>query len=194
MPELFSLLTYEAWSLKEPSMSIRGLTIILAAVLLAACSTQSQRAGTTVGTGQAAASGQIAGPVITQPQVSTEPIVQPGTQADLVANVGDRVFFAFDKAELRQDARARIQDWVDWLNVYNTVTVTVEGHADERGTRAYNLALGERRANAASEYLVALGIDPSRIRIISFGKERPAVLGSNEAAYAQNRRAVMVVN
>ena len=91
-------------------------------------------------------------------------------------------------------SRATIERWSAWLRTYPQVTVTIQGHADERGTREYNLALGERRANGAIEYMQSLGVDPSRVRIISFGKERPAVVGSTESAYSQNRRAVMVIN
>ena len=87
-----------------------------------------------------------------------------------------------------------IQTLAAWMGTYQQVTIAVEGHADERGTRDYNLALGERRANAVRDFMIALGVDPNRISTISYGKERPAVLGSNEEAWAQNRRAVFVVN
>ncbi|MGE0254967.1 MAG: peptidoglycan-associated lipoprotein Pal [Alphaproteobacteria bacterium] len=112
---------------------------------------------------------------------------------DLEINVGDRVFYDFDKYNLKPDARAQIERWAAWLKTYPNVKVTIEGHADERGTREYNLALGERRANAAMEYLVSLGVNANRVKTISYGKERPAVLGSNERAWSQNRRAVAVV-
>jgi len=117
----------------------------------------------------------------------------PGTQEDLVVNVGDRVFFAFDKSDLTAESRATLDRQAAWLKKYANVNVTIEGHCDERGTREYNLALGERRAMAAKNYLVASGISPDRIKTVSYGKERPAVLGSNETAWAQNRRAVTVV-
>jgi peptidoglycan-associated lipoprotein len=118
---------------------------------------------------------------------------KPGTQEDLVVNVGDRVFFGFDKSDLSKEAQATLDRQATWLKKYATAKVTLEGHADERGTREYNLALGERRATAAKNYLVAAGIPAARITTISYGKERPAVVGSNEAAWAQNRRAVTVV-
>lgn len=118
---------------------------------------------------------------------------QPGTQQDLVVNVGDRVFFDYDQSDLRPDARATVERQAQWLRTYPGVQVTVQGHADERGTREYNLALGERRATAVRNYLVALGIEAGRIDTISYGKERPAVLGSNEESWAQNRRGVLVV-
>ena len=118
----------------------------------------------------------------------------PGSQQDLAATAGDRIFFAFDSAEISAEGRQILQRQADWLRRYGNVTVTIEGHCDERGTREYNLALGERRAQAAKGVLVALGIPASRLSTISYGKERPAVPGSSEDAYAQNRRAVTTVN
>ena len=118
----------------------------------------------------------------------------PGSQQDLEASAGDRVFFAFDRSDITPEARETLARQADWLRRYPNVTVTIEGHCDERGTREYNLALGERRAQAVKNVLVALGIPASRISTISYGKERPAVVGSSEEAYAQNRRAVTTVN
>ena len=118
---------------------------------------------------------------------------KPGTQEELVVNVGDRVFFQLNKSDLSSEARATLDRQAAWLKKYSAVKVTLEGHADERGTREFNLALGERRATAAKNYLVAAGISAARVKTISYGKERPAVVGSNEAAWAQNRRAVTVV-
>lgn len=118
----------------------------------------------------------------------------PGTQADLVVNVGDRVFFGYDRYDISPEARVTLDNQAAWLNQHPNLSVTVEGHCDERGTREYNLALGERRANSVKNYLVALGVDPRRITTISYGKERPAVPGSNETAWAQNRRGVTKVN
>ena len=117
-----------------------------------------------------------------------------GSQEDLVINVGDRVFFGFDSYDLNSDAQQRLQDQAAWLKQYSDVSITVEGHCDERGTREYNIALGERRAQAMKNYLIGLGVSAGRISTISYGKERPAVLGSNDAAWDQNRRAVTVVN
>ncbi len=104
------------------------------------------------------------------------------------------VFFAFDRADISPEAQQILQRQADWLRRYPNVTVTIEGHCDERGTREYNLALGERRANAAKNVLVAAGIPASRVATISYGKERPIVPGSDEEAYAQNRVAVTTVN
>jgi peptidoglycan-associated lipoprotein len=120
--------------------------------------------------------------------------ILPGSQQDLEASAGDRVFFAFDRSDITPEAQEILARQADWLRRYPNVTVTIEGHCDERGTREYNLALGERRAQAAKNVLVASGIPASRISTISYGKERPAVVGSSEEAYAQNRRAVTTVN
>jgi peptidoglycan-associated lipoprotein len=120
--------------------------------------------------------------------------IVPGSQQDLEASAGDRIFFAFDRSDISPEARETLSRQADWLRRYPNVAVTIEGHCDERGTREYNLALGERRAQAAKNVLVASGIPASRISTISYGKERPAVVGSTEEAYAQNRRAVTVVN
>ena len=114
---------------------------------------------------------------------------------DFMANAEDRVFFALDSSALTPNAQEVLDTQVNWLTAkrHDKVNVIVQGYCDERGTREYNLALGERRANAVKEYLVSHGVDADRITTISYGKERPAVLGSNEAAWAQNRRAVTVV-
>jgi len=117
----------------------------------------------------------------------------PGSEQDLVQNVGDRVFFELDKSDLSQEARQTLDRQAAWLKRYPAVRVTVEGHCDERGTREYNMALGARRANAARAYLVALGVDSNRVQTVSYGAERPAVLGTGESVWAQNRRAVTVV-
>ncbi|MFC3053069.1 peptidoglycan-associated lipoprotein Pal [Kordiimonas pumila] len=102
----------------------------------------------------------------------------------------DRIFFEYDSSELTADARSTLAKQAEWLMHYSSVKVTVEGHCDERGTREYNLALGDRRATAVKNYLIALGVPSSRLKTISYGKERPAVVGD----YAQNRRGVLVVN
>ncbi len=117
----------------------------------------------------------------------------PGSQADFVASISsDRIFFDTDKYDVDGADQAVLQSQAHWLAQYPDKRLTIEGHADERGTRDYNLALGERRANAAKNYLVGLGIAASRISTVSYGKERPEALGSNEQAWAQNRRAVTV--
>ena len=120
--------------------------------------------------------------------------IVPGSQQDLEASAGDRVFFAFDRSDITPESQQILSRQADWLRRYPNVTVTIEGHCDERGTREYNLALGERRAQAAKNVLVASGIPASRISTISYGKERPTVVGSNEEAWAQNRVAITTVN
>ncbi|MCP4327775.1 MAG: peptidoglycan-associated lipoprotein Pal [Alphaproteobacteria bacterium] len=115
------------------------------------------------------------------------------TAQEQLEQIGDRVFFEFNRYNLTPQAQQAIQGWAKWMQGNPAVTVVVEGHADERGTREYNLALGERRADSARNYLVALGVQPGRISVVSYGKERPAVVGSNDYAWAQNRRAVIVV-
>jgi peptidoglycan-associated lipoprotein len=165
-------------------MNLRFLSLLAGLMLLAAC------ADTTPTTGGAAGGASASG----TPSTSSSGSVQPGTEQDLVQNVGDRVFFDYDKSDIKAEGRQVLQRQADWLKKYSNVTVTVEGHCDERGTREYNLALGERRATAVKKMLVALGVPANRVSTISYGKERPAVVGSNEAAYAQNRRGVTVVN
>src|SRR5215469_6749265 len=117
----------------------------------------------------------------------------PGSQQDLAATAGDRVFFAFDRADINAEGQQTLERQAAWLQRYPNVTVRIEGHCDERGTREYNLALGERRANAAKNVLIAAGVSASRISTISYGKERPIVVGSNEEAWAQNRVAITTV-
>ena len=110
-----------------------------------------------------------------------------------MADAVDVVYFDFDSSSLTDNAKEVLDTQVKWLKKHSNVNVVVQGHCDERGTREYNLALGERRANSVKNYLVSQGIAADRIETISYGKERPAVLGNNEAAWAQNRRAVTVV-
>ncbi|MGL5838652.1 MAG: peptidoglycan-associated lipoprotein Pal [Sphingorhabdus sp.] len=121
--------------------------------------------------------------------------ITPGSQEDFMQTVGmngDRIFFDTDRFNIDSADQATLQAQAQWLARYPNTRITVEGHADERGTRDYNLALGERRANAAKNYLTTLGVDAGRIQTVSYGKERPQALGSNEEAWAQNRRAVTV--
>ncbi len=118
----------------------------------------------------------------------------PGSQADFVARMmgDDTIYFDTDRFNIDSADAAALGKQAAWLGQYASKRITIEGHADERGTREYNLALGERRANAAKNHMVSLGIDPGRISTVSYGKERPIALGSDEAAWAQNRRAVTV--
>ena len=148
-------------------MNIKILGTVAAVALLAACSNQ---AATSTG------------------PVSSGPV--PGSQEDLVANVGDRVFFDLNKNALRSDARITLERQAAWLQKWSANNVQVAGNCDERGTQAYNIALGQRRANAARDFLVAKGVAATRITTISYGKDRPTALGSNEQAWAQNRNAI----
>ena len=114
--------------------------------------------------------------------------------ADKLASIGNTVYFSYDSAALDGNSQATLYRQAAFLNGNPSLTVTIEGHCDERGTREYNLALGERRAAAARDYLLAQGVDPARIKVISYGKERPAMAGSNEESWAKNRRAATVLN
>ena len=118
----------------------------------------------------------------------------PGSQQDLAQTAGDRVFFEYDRAEISGEGQQILERQARWLQRYPNVSVTIEGHTDERGTREYNLALGERRAQAVKNALAALGIPGGRIQTISYGKERPIVVGSDEQGYAQNRVGITTVN
>ncbi len=118
----------------------------------------------------------------------------PGSAQDFVVNVGDRVFFESDSSELSSQARATLEKQATWLNQYSRYSFTIEGHADERGTREYNIALGARRAQATRDYLISRGISGQRMRTISYGKERPVAVCNDISCWSQNRRAVTVLN
>ncbi len=118
----------------------------------------------------------------------------PGSQQDFIVNVGDRVFFDTDSSELSQQARATLDKQAQWLNQYGRYAFIIEGHADERGTREYNIALGARRAQTVREYLVSRGVSAQRMRMISYGKERPVAVCDDISCWSQNRRAVTVLN
>jgi len=149
---------------------------LAAVALLAACANKEKAA--TTGTG---ATATAAGPA-------------PGSEEDLVANVGDRVFFDFNRSNLKTEARTTLDRQAAWLAKYPQVNVQVAGNCDERGTEEYNLALGQRRANSAADYLKAKGVTGARISTISYGKDRPVAMGSNEQAWAQNRNAITSVH
>ena len=117
----------------------------------------------------------------------------PGSQADFIASItADRIYFDTDKSDVDAEDQATLASQAAWLNKYPNTRAAIEGHADERGTRDYNIALGARRANSAKNALAAMGIDAARISTVSYGKERPEALGSTEADWARNRRAVTV--
>jgi len=172
------------------SMGLKSLCLAAVVALAAACETAQDQSAASSGQGGARQATTSTGSAAT-PATPAGPT--PGSQADLVASVGDRVFFDLDRFELKPQARNTAERWAGWLKRYPQVTVTIEGHADERGTREHNLGLGERRATSARNYLIALGIDRNRMKTISYGKERPVCTASNEACWSQNRRAVMMV-
>ena len=168
-------------------MRFKVLSMFAALLLLAACETPSEETTASTTTASETAPAPSAA-------VTPAPGIQPGSQEDLIDKVGDRVFFDFDRYDLKPEGRSTVEALAAWLNSFPAVTLTLEGHADERGTREYHLALGERRANAVKDYLIALGINAGRLTTISYGEERPAVPGSYEEAWAQNRRSQFVVN
>jgi peptidoglycan-associated lipoprotein len=173
-------------------MAIRNLLLMSVALIsLAACSSDDEKALDTGANGMGA--NQLAGSDMGN---GAAPVngVTPGTQQDLVVNVGDRVFFGYDESDISAEGKATLDRQATWLKQYPNVSVTIEGHADERGTREYNLALGERRANSTKSYLLSQGVAASRIQTVSYGKERPAVTDASPSGWAQNRRTVTVVN
>ena len=161
----------------------RILAIVAATFLLAACETASQVSGDSASTSASSTASS-----------SSSSASAEKSSAEKLAQVGDTVNFDFDSAELTVSARSTLNRQSAFLSVNPDLTIVIEGHADERGTREYNLALGERRASAVRDYLVAKGINAARIRTVSYGKERPAVSGSDDAAWAKNRRAATVPN
>ncbi|MEM8916933.1 MAG: peptidoglycan-associated lipoprotein Pal [Pseudomonadota bacterium] len=159
-------------------MRLKLLSLFASLLLVAACGTS----GDQISTADSDAA-QTSGPSY-----------EPGSEEEFIVEVGDRVFFGYNAYDLTTEAQDTLSRQAEWLNTYPDSTILVEGHADERGTREYNLALGEQRGNAVKNYLVAVGIDASRVEVISYGKERPAVVGSNEGAWSRNRRGVSVIN
>jgi len=178
-------------------------TLFAATFLLAACETASTISEEAAGTSSADATASSASSTASASSSSSSSSASAASNADNSAleaaraemvSIGDTVLFGYDSSQLSADAMATLDAQAALLNAKPSFRVKVEGHADERGTREYNLALGERRASAARDYLVAKGVDGSRIRIVSYGKERPAAVGSNEEAWAKNRRSVTVLN
>jgi peptidoglycan-associated lipoprotein len=151
--------------------TMKALAAVAALTLMAACSSSNSQ----------------------QAAVPANTTVSPGSVGDFKQNVGDRVYFDTDMSGIQADGRATLEKQATWLKQYTNYPITIEGKCDERGTREYNLALGERRANAVKQFLVAQGIPASRIHTISYGKERPEVLGSDEGAWARNRVGITVL-
>jgi peptidoglycan-associated lipoprotein len=160
-------------------MNIKTFGALAAVALLAACSHPATQSGASTGNTQ-----------IATPQGTS---IQGGTQEDLVANVGDRVFYEFNQSTLTDEAQATLNKQAAWLARYPSVRVQIAGNCDDRGTEEYNLALGNRRAKAARDFLVAKGVSADRLTTISYGKDRPTALGDNEQAWAQNRNAITSV-
>jgi len=160
-------------------MNIRFISAVIVAIGLAACASPKKEATTT---------STATPPVATQPSGPA-----PDSVEYFNTVVGNTIGYDFDKFELRADAQAVLRGQAAWLNQNPSRTVTIEGHCDERGTREYNLGLGERRANAAKQYLTSLGVSASRVKTISYGKERPTCVASEESCFAKNRRGVSVV-
>ena len=160
-------------------MKITTIAAIAAVSLLAACAS---KPATTTGTGTGYTGTN-----------SSQGSIVPGSQEDLVANVGDRVFFELNKSTLSSEAQATLDKQAAWLAKYPSVRLQVAGNADDRGTEEFNLALGNRRANATKDFLVAKGVSGDRLTTISYGKDRPTALGDDEQAWAQNRNAISSV-
>jgi peptidoglycan-associated lipoprotein len=175
------------------SHNIKITSIILSILLLTACETASQKvmsnSSATDSKASSASSSSSAGKANKSLFAKTKQ-----TAADKLVAVGDRVLFDYDSASLDSSAKILLDGQSRFLRANTDLNFIVEGHCDERGTREYNLALGEQRATAVRDYLVIQGIDPDRIKVISYGKEKPAVVGSNGMAWSKNRRAVTIIN
>jgi peptidoglycan-associated lipoprotein len=156
---------------KHFARGLRFAAVLIAALSVAACANQAD-----------------------QSQANAGGAATPGSQQDFVVNVGDRVFFETDQTEVTSLGRATLDKQAQWLTNYSQYTFTIEGHADERGTREYNIALGARRAQAVRDYLISRGIAANRMRTISYGKERPVAVCNDISCWSQNRRAVTVLN
>jgi peptidoglycan-associated lipoprotein len=165
----------------------RILVLFAATFLIAACETASKVSGDSASTSSVSSGSSSA-------SSSSGSGVTEMTEAEKLAEVGNTVYFDFDSAELTAEAKMTLNRQYAFLNVNPTLVIVVEGHADERGTREYNLALGDRRATAVRDYLIANGLNSARVRTVSYGKERPAVEGSSEEAWAKNRRSATVLN
>ena len=160
-------------------MNLKVMSLFAAVLLVAACQQSQPPAGTGTGTGGT---------------TTTQSTGGAGTIQQQLVGAGNTIYFAFDRSDITAESRQVLVRQAALLNQNPSVTVTIEGHCDERGTVEYNLGLGERRANATKQALIALGVAAGRINVISYGKERPVNPGHNDQAWAQNRRAVTVAN
>jgi peptidoglycan-associated lipoprotein len=176
----------------------KSLTVLSAVILLAACARDEEMPAVmmTAAPAPAPAPAPMAAPRPAPAPTMAAPApsgVVAGSIQDFQQNVGDRVLFGYDRSDLEDSGRSTLQKQAAWLQRYPTVVLTIEGHADERGTREYNLALGARRAQAVRDYLVSLGVSGARIDTISYGKERPICVQSDEACWTQNRRGLSTI-
>ena len=169
-------------------MRFKILSLLAALVMVSACASEPEDSAASSGAGASTSTSTTGGSTGTTSGGVND--VVAGSERDFIINVGDRVFFGYDRSDLSADAQSTLSKQAAWLLQFPNVSIQVEGHADERGTREYNLALGERRANSVKEYMISLGVAAGRLSTISYGKERPAVEGSNEESWAQNRRGV----
>ena len=164
------------------------ISVIVAAIILAACATTPSE--TTSASQSSSSSSSSTSDILSQTLVKDGVYIGDDTVEMLAVDVPDRVFFAYDSYAINSFAQTSLKKQAQWLKANPSVTISVQGHADERGTREYNLALGDRRASAAKDFLMSQGISSNRVTTISFGKERPVKSGSNDTAWAQNRRSV----
>ena len=176
----------------------KTLTVLSAVVLLAGCASDEEMPAPMMTAAPAPAPAPA--PMAPRPAPMAAPMAAPAPQGvvagsitDFQQNVGDRVLFGYDRSDLEDSGRSTLQKQAAWLQRYPTVVLTIEGHADERGTREYNLALGARRAQAVRDYLASLGVSGARITTISYGKERPICVQSDEGCWTQNRRGVSTI-
>jgi len=176
----------------------KTLTALSAVLILAACASDEEMPAPMMTAAPAPPPAQQ--PMAPPRPMPQAPVAAPapagvtaGTREDFIQNVGDRVLFGYDRSDLEDSGRTTLQKQAAWLQRFPTVVLTIEGHADERGTREYNLALGARRAQAVRDYLVSLGVSGARIETISYGKERPICVQSNDGCWAQNRRGLSTI-
>lgn len=176
----------------QSAINYRLLVIGLATALLAACASDGNG-----GSGDASGAGDPQVASVEPPSVDEAPldgpVYAPGSQDDMENAAGSRVFFGYDRYDLSGEAQDTLREQAEWLLNYPSINIVVEGHADERGTREYNLALGARRAEATKSFLSALGVSASRIRTISYGKEKPEFPGSYDSVWSKNRRSMSVI-
>ena len=177
-------------------MRFKILSLLAAMVIVTACASDQQNDAESSGSGEATTTttADTSGTQETSVAPSAVDEIVVGSERDFLINVGDRIFFDFDRSDIRADAQAALAKQAAWLLQFPSVTIQVEGHCDERGTREYNFSLAARRAQAVRDYLASRGISGDRMRVVSYGKERPVVACPEPGCWAQNRRAVTVLD